>query len=95
MLGQLDIDEAESISQAESIAEKLRVALAEPYILNIAHAGDVDTVVSYQCTSSIGVTLFTHQETSQGAILKRADSAMYQAKHGGGNQVRFCCAQAA
>jgi diguanylate cyclase (GGDEF)-like protein/PAS domain S-box-containing protein len=95
MLGQLDMDEAESISQAGSIAEKLRLALAEPYILDIAHAGEVETVVSYQCTASIGVALFNHQETSQGAILKRADAAMYQAKHGGCNQVRFCRAQAA
>ncbi|WP_310491365.1 sensor domain-containing diguanylate cyclase [Dechloromonas sp.] len=95
MLGQLDMDEAESISQAGSIAEKLRVALAEPYILNIAHAGEVESVVSYRCTASIGVALFNHQETSQGAILKRADAAMYQAKHGGCNQVRFCRAQAA
>ncbi|MGA8391488.1 MAG: hypothetical protein WB775_05065 [Burkholderiaceae bacterium] len=38
----------------------------------------------------MGVALFNHLETSQGAILKRADSAMYQAKHGGCNQVRFC-----
>lgn len=90
MLGQLDMDEAESIAQARSIAEKLRVALAEPYILNIAHAGDVESVVTYQCTASIGVALFNHQETSQGAILKRADAAMYQAKQGGCNQVRFC-----
>jgi diguanylate cyclase (GGDEF)-like protein len=95
MLGQLDMDETESISQAGSIAEKLRVVLAEPYILDIAHAGEVETVVSYQCTASIGVALFNHQETSQGAILKRADAAMYQAKHGGCNQVRFCRAQAA
>lgn len=89
MLGQLDIDEAESISQAASIAEKLRVALAEPYILNVPHVGDVDTVVTYRCTASIGVALFNHQETSQGCILKRADTAMYMAKHGGCNQVRF------
>jgi diguanylate cyclase (GGDEF)-like protein/PAS domain S-box-containing protein len=95
MLGQLDIDGAESISQAGNIAEKLRIALAEPYILNIAHVGDVDTVVNYRCTASIGVALFNHQETSQGSILKRADTAMYEAKHSGGNQVRFCGALAA
>jgi diguanylate cyclase (GGDEF)-like protein/PAS domain S-box-containing protein len=94
MQGQLDLDEAESISQAGSIAEKLRIALAEPYSLNVAHVGDVDTVVTYRCTASIGVALFNHQETSQSAILKRADAAMYQAKHGGCNQVRFCGTQA-
>ncbi|MGB4065873.1 MAG: sensor domain-containing diguanylate cyclase [Azonexus sp.] len=94
MLAQLDTDEAESLSQAGSIAEKLRATLAEPYILNIAHVGDVDTVVTYQCTASVGIAIFNHHEPSQGNILKRADMAMYQAKHAGGNQVRFCGAQA-
>ena len=95
MLGQLDQDEAESISQAGSIAEKLRLALAEPYSLNVADDGSLGTVVTYRCTASIGVALFKHQEPSQSAILKRADAAMYQAKHGGCNQVRFCLAQPA
>jgi diguanylate cyclase (GGDEF)-like protein len=86
----LDIDEAESISQAEIIAEKLRTTLAEPYILNFAHAGDEDISVKHLCTASIGVALFNHHELTQGGILRRADMAMYQAKHAGGNQVRLC-----
>ena len=90
MLGQLDMDEAKSISLAGSIAEKLRLALARRHILNIADPGGDDRVVNYRCTASVGVTLFGHQEVSQGAILKRADTAMYQAKNAGGNQVRFC-----
>jgi diguanylate cyclase (GGDEF)-like protein/PAS domain S-box-containing protein len=90
MLGQLDIDETESISQAEIVAEKLRAALSEPYLLNFSHQGDVDTSVEYCCTASIGVALFNHQEASLGGILRRADMAMYQAKHAGGNQVRIC-----
>ena len=90
MLGQLDIDEAESIAQAEIIAEKLRASLSEHYIINIAHVGGVDTSVEYRCTASIGVALFNHEEAHQGGILRRADMAMYQAKHAGGNQVRFC-----
>jgi diguanylate cyclase (GGDEF)-like protein len=90
MLGQLDLDEAESISQVETIAEKLRAALAEPYILNIAHIRNADTSVEYRCTASIGVALFNDQEATQSGILRRADMAMYQAKHAGGNQVRFC-----
>ena len=90
MLGQLDFDEAESITQAEYIAEKLRAALSEPYILDIAHVGNVDMSVEYQCTASIGIALINHQDVAQGEILRRADVAMYQAKHAGGNQVRFC-----
>ncbi|WP_343035058.1 diguanylate cyclase domain-containing protein [Aromatoleum diolicum] len=38
---------------------------------------------------SIGVTLFHDHEASPADILRRADSAMYQAKQAGGNQVRF------
>ena len=90
MLGQLDIDEAESIAQAEIIAEKLRASLSEPYILSIAHIGAVDTSVEYRCAASIGVALFNHDEAHQSGILRRADMAMYKAKHSGGNQVRFC-----
>jgi len=89
MLAQLDIDEAESISQAESIAEKLRLALTRPYLLNTAQLGDVDNAFEYHCPASIGIALINHQEATQSGILKRADMAMYQAKHAGGNQVRF------
>ncbi|NTV70264.1 MAG: sensor domain-containing diguanylate cyclase [Azonexaceae bacterium] len=93
MLGLLDTDEAESQSHAEIIAEKLRTALAEPYILNIDHVSDVETSVEHHCTASIGVAMFNYLEVNQGGILRRADMAMYQAKHAGGNQVRFCAAR--
>jgi diguanylate cyclase (GGDEF)-like protein/PAS domain S-box-containing protein len=90
MLGQLDMDRKDSIAQARVIAEKLRVALAEPYLLNVTRPGRSGTTLEYCCTTSIGVALFSHLETNQCKILKRADSAMYQAKKAGGNQVRFC-----
>lgn len=90
MLNRLNIDEAESISQTETIAEKLRAALSEPYILNIATHGDVERSVEYRCTASIGIALFNDKEATQGEILRLADRAMYQAKHAGGNQIRFC-----
>lgn len=90
MLGQLDIDEAESISEVESIAEKLRAALAEPYVLNTTDVESGGMAFEYHCSASIGIALIDHQEATQGEILRRADMAMYQAKHAGGNQVRFC-----
>jgi len=90
MLGQLDLDKEESISQAESIAKKLRAALSEPYVLNTGHVGDIDMAFEYFCTASIGIALIKHQEASPGGILRRADMAMYQAKQAGGNQIRFC-----
>jgi diguanylate cyclase (GGDEF)-like protein len=45
--------------------------------------------VEHHCTSSIGVVLFIDQEYSAEDIIKQADAAMYQAKNGGRNQVRF------
>lgn len=92
MLVPLDSDSAKSIEQTESVAEKLRTALAEPFILNIAPVGDADMPVECRCTASIGVALFNHQEATPGGIMRRADMAMYQAKHAGGNQVRLYAA---
>lgn len=94
MLSQLDLDKTESITQAEIIAEKLRVALAEPYRLTIKHAAGTGTTVEHYCPASIGVALF-HNDASQADVLKRADSAMYLAKQAGGNRVWFCGTQMA
>jgi EAL domain-containing protein (putative c-di-GMP-specific phosphodiesterase class I) len=46
-------------------------------------------VRDYQCTSSIGLTLFNDRSLSPDELLKRADTAMYQAKAVGRNAVRF------
>jgi diguanylate cyclase (GGDEF)-like protein/PAS domain S-box-containing protein len=90
MLGMLDTARRSSLVQARAIAEKLRQVLAEPYRLSIAHSAGGVTRIDYSCTASIGVALFNQRDTSQPRVLKRADSAMYQAKSSGGNQIRFC-----
>jgi diguanylate cyclase (GGDEF)-like protein/PAS domain S-box-containing protein len=89
MLSELDADKAKSIAEAGTVAEKIRVALAEPYLLTIRQTGKAETTVEHHCTSSIGVVLFIDQEYSAEDIIKQADAAMYQAKNGGRNQVRF------
>jgi diguanylate cyclase (GGDEF)-like protein len=48
-----------------------------------------NNLVEYSCTSSIGVVVFIGHEHSAKEILQIADRAMYQAKEGGGNQIRF------
>jgi diguanylate cyclase (GGDEF)-like protein/PAS domain S-box-containing protein len=88
MLSELDVDKAESISQAGIVAEKIRAALAEPYVLSVQQDGG-ETTVEHHCTSSIGVVMFINHEISPEDILKWADMAMYQAKEGGRNQVCF------
>jgi diguanylate cyclase (GGDEF)-like protein/PAS domain S-box-containing protein len=89
MISELDVDKSESTLQAGLIAEKIRIALAQPYRLTIERAGVADTTIEHPCTTSIGVTLFIHHEASQEDILKWADKAMYQAKEDGCNLIRF------
>jgi diguanylate cyclase (GGDEF)-like protein/PAS domain S-box-containing protein len=89
ILTELNKDKAVSISQAGTIAETIRLALSEPYRLTVKRDGVADMVIEYECTASIGVTLFTNHEASQDEVIKGADTAMYQAKAAGRNRVRF------
>jgi diguanylate cyclase (GGDEF)-like protein/PAS domain S-box-containing protein len=73
-----DIDQA--VGEVDLIAEKLRVAIALPFVL-----GDF----RYQVTTSIGAALFRGNEESINDLLKRADAAMYQSKSAGRNAFRF------
>jgi diguanylate cyclase (GGDEF)-like protein len=91
LLKELDVDKAESTSQARIVAEKIRVSLAEPYVLTLKSETDADLVIQHHCTASIGVMVFLDHEESPVHILQWADVAMYQAKDSGKNQIRFYC----
>ena len=81
MLEDLSKDELEAATQAETVGEKIRIALSQPYLLQ----GN-----DHHCTPSIGITLFGgHQQEKNTEPLKRAELAMYQAKSAGRNAVRF------
>jgi diguanylate cyclase (GGDEF)-like protein/PAS domain S-box-containing protein len=88
MLGELDTDKAESMTQAGSVAEKIRATLAEPYTMPTKQ-GDTDTAIRHYCTSSIGVILFANDENSAEDLLEWSDRAMYIAKRDGRNLIRF------
>ena len=88
MLSQLHADKAVSASQATAVAEKIRASLSKPYVLTIAREGKADATVGHDCTVSIGVALFIHDD-GQEDVLKWADKAMYQAKQGGRNAIRL------
>jgi len=66
--------------QALAIGEKILHALCQSYSLR-GH--------SHLCSASIGVSLFKGADVSVGELLKRADTAMYQAKAAGRNTVRM------
>jgi diguanylate cyclase (GGDEF)-like protein/PAS domain S-box-containing protein len=85
-----DLDaEALAAMQAESVAVKIQAALNQPYLLDLSFSGGDLNTRSYQCTASIGITLFRDQSVSVDELLKRADTAMYQAKAAGRNTLRF------
>ncbi|MBI5107287.1 MAG: bacteriohemerythrin [Rhodocyclales bacterium] len=88
ILGDLDRGEQAAV-QAERIAEKIQARLGEPYVLDIIVDGVVTGTCNHGCGSSIGIALFHDRSVSTEEILKRADTAMYQAKQAGRQTHRF------
>ncbi|MFA5242542.1 MAG: EAL domain-containing protein [Sulfuricella sp.] len=82
LLEDLGQEEEPAAALAESLAEKIRSHLAQPFHLEGLSKG-------YQTSSSIGLTLFRDQESSLDALFKQADLALYQAKDAGRNTLRF------
>jgi diguanylate cyclase (GGDEF)-like protein len=70
----------EAAAQAQRVAHKMLVALEQPYNLH---------GLTLNSTASIGVVLFSDNTLDSDALLKMADSAMYQAKSAGRNQICF------
>jgi diguanylate cyclase (GGDEF)-like protein len=89
MLSEVDADKNLAVEKAGIVAENVRTILAAPYLLTRKHEGEVATTVEHHCTSSIGVVLYIGHDASQEDVLKWADMAMYQAKKGGRNNIRF------
>ena len=80
LLGELSENEKSASEQALMIAEKISSLLNQPYQLN---------QLIYNCSASIGVTMFGNAAITIEEVHKRADAAMYQAKNAGRNTVRF------
>jgi diguanylate cyclase (GGDEF)-like protein/PAS domain S-box-containing protein len=93
LISELDVDRSVSTQEAGVIAEKIRSALADPYVFTIRHEGDVEIKVEHRCTATIGVVVFVQHEETQDDILRNADAAMYQAKEAGRNSIRFYSAE--
>jgi len=82
-------DRADSEALAVRIAEKVRSSLAKAYVLTVRHEDEAVSIVEHQCTVSIGIALFSSHDATEGDILRRADTAMYQAKEAGRNKICF------
>jgi len=70
----------EAAQQAERTAEKLRVAMEEPFRID---------ELAIRVTASFGITLILDHQESLNALLQHGESAMYLAKQAGRNTVRF------
>ena len=92
-----NLNEAEALARSEAlaVAEKIRVTLEQPYLLQVVGAGAQEQTISHRCSCCVGVALFLGENESQNAVLKRADDAMYQAKQAGRNTVRYLAAPGA
>lgn len=77
LIERLDASGTRAAEEAALIAEKLRRAINEPLTLQ-AHR--------YRCRASIGVALLAKDDSPEEAI-KKADTAMYEAKRSGRNSI--------
>ena len=80
MLDDLSTQEEIAATQAECISEKIMESVNQPYMIS-----DHELYSSM----SIGISLFVGHASSGEEIIKRADTAMYQAKGSGRNAVHF------
>jgi len=80
VLEELSKERDDALRQTDRIADKIRHALCEPYLIaDFEHHG----------SCSIGVCLFQDGDVTVKDLFKRADTAMYEAKTAGRNAVRF------
>jgi diguanylate cyclase (GGDEF)-like protein/PAS domain S-box-containing protein len=80
MLSDLSTILEETATQAETVGQKILATLCQPYDLD-GHP--------YQCTASIGITVFSNHQSTHFELLKQADLAMYEAKATGRNTLCF------
>lgn len=80
ILEELSEEAALAATQAEDICYKMLNAISLPYLLQN---------YSHHSSASIGVILFNNHDLTSDDLLKRADTAMYQAKNAGRNSVCF------
>ena len=86
LMNALSADKAESISQALHVAEKIQVVLNQTFSLRVQHDGLPTQHIEHASSASIGLTLFHGNQCDQAAVLRMADTAMYEAKRQGGGK---------
>lgn len=87
LIAELTPVQSQSTQQAAVLAEKIRVALAQPYLLRVPQADGSEKVIEHHCSASIGLVIISGGDAVQDVVLRTADAAMYKAKSAGRNTV--------
>jgi len=88
MLENLSKKPEEAAVQTLAVAEKIREALAATYWLDLGNPSENKNHFEHHSSASIGLVLFLGHTVPINDLLKRADMAMYQAKHAGRDTIR-------
>ena len=80
LIQDLSADEEEARMHAATVGHKILASLNDPYQLH---------TLQHTTTPSIGITLFRGESIAPNALLKQADTAMYEAKARGRNTLCF------
>lgn len=84
LLTYLGLDETHARGELYRISHKLLRILNLPYEFHLPKS-----TFTYQCSASLGATVFNNSEKSISDILKEADEAMYKVKQNGRNNIHI------
>lgn len=87
ILTNLDMNRADAERKALKLAEKIRLRIAEPYLVTIHNEKNEPIKITHQCTASIGIMLFQGSKNNIDQLIIQADKAMYEAKAQGRNKI--------
>jgi diguanylate cyclase (GGDEF)-like protein/PAS domain S-box-containing protein len=89
MLTNLGPDAAPALTRALTLAQTVKETILSPFLLSSSAGFRGNShQLRYSCSGSMGVALFALALEDGTEVLKRADLAMYQAKHAGRNTIR-------
>lgn len=89
LLEALSDDQTNARKNALLIAEKIRLSIAQPYQIKHDNTNEISSGLTHTCTVSIGISLFMGKTFNQTQLLNRADTAMYDSKAAGRNNIHF------
>jgi len=90
VLAALGTDADASAEQARNIAEKIRLAFGQVFVLGAPPAASTSaSAIEHRCSASIGLVLFRGHGAHADDLIRQADNAMYAAKSSGRDAIHL------